>query len=211
LAPGEGQLTSDRRFASDAQGVLPPLARGAGQFRPPGVVGQFSTCPGKDRWFCFWCAFLPSPAPGVSHAPPFGDDPDPLSLVGSTDIGSAEHTPSRIEPAFGHFVEDGGKIASFVATEKPPDVFREDIRRFSFINDPHHVIEQPTARAFEPNALPCHRQVLAWKTPHHDVNLPAQIPRVKRGDVPVQYPFAYVFQHRAAVGVNFNRSHGVPP
>ena len=140
-----------------------------------------------------------------------GQYPDPFSLVGRAGVVSAEQMPARIEPAFGHFVEDRGEIASFVRIEKAADVFREDDWRLRFIDHPHHFVEKDGALAMlEARAAPGRGQVLAGEAPNDDVNLAPQRAGVKCGDVPVQHVLAVRFQDRAAELVQFHRAHRLP-
>jgi len=108
-------------------------------------------------------------APDAPESAPVavGQDEDPLSSVGRSNVGRADTTPLRIEPELGQIGEDSGKSSS----NKPRHVLQEDALGFHLANDPGDVEPQAGAGALpKPLALPGDRDVLAGESRSDEIH-----------------------------------------
>jgi hypothetical protein len=74
-----------------------------------------------------------------------GHNPDPLSKVRRSDIGSTKHSPSRIKPHLGQVSENSSKSPR----SENWRVFHERERRLYFTNDPGHFQPQSASLSVE--------------------------------------------------------------
>jgi hypothetical protein len=78
-----------------------------------------------------------------------GNNPHSLALMWGTEIGRAQHTPSRIIPEDGKILEDGDKSAS----AKVRGIFDERPLRLDLADDAGELCPQSRACAGESSAL----------------------------------------------------------
>jgi len=108
-----------------------------------------------------------------------GQNPDPLSLVGSVGVVCSKHSPSRIEPQFGQVSEN---------SSKPPRsehwrVLHVDAPGSYFTNDPSHFHPEPASHSIEAVAVAGDADILAGKAARYDVNNSSPRSAVKGADV----------------------------
>jgi hypothetical protein len=109
----------------------------------------------------------------------FGNDPDPLSKVGSSDIGSSQHSPSSIEPHRGQVSENHSESSN----SEHWRVFHERIAWSYFTDDSRHFHPESGALAGDSGALSGGADVLTGKAARNHVNTAAPRSSVKAPNV----------------------------
>jgi hypothetical protein len=95
-----------------------------------------------------------------------GHNPDPLSKVRRSDIGSTKHSPSRIKPHLGQVSENSSKSPR----SENWRVFHEHESRSYFTNDAGHLNPQAASFSIKPVPVPCAANVLAGESSANDIN-----------------------------------------
>jgi len=141
-----------------------------------------------------------------------GNNPNPLAQMGRADIGSSQHSPSRIKPQRGQVSEDGAKSAN----NEHWRVFHEDESGSYFADDSRHF--HPESAAFSSDAGPfagC-GYVLARKPARYHVNNASPRSSVKGANfIPnrerrEQSVILSGEQYAGGIGVVFNGADGSP-
>jgi hypothetical protein len=108
-----------------------------------------------------------------------GNNPEPVALVRSANIGRSEHTPSRIEPERGQV----GEHSSESASNEHWAVFHECVSRSNFANDARHFAPEARAFAIKPLAGSGDADVLTGNPARNHVNASAPRLPVKGANV----------------------------
>jgi hypothetical protein len=106
-------------------------------------------------------------------------DPDPVSLVGRSDMVSSQHSPPRIIPHFGKVTEDHGKTSS----HKQRAVFHEDVSRSYLTDNPCHLGPQAGPCPADSCALSGCADVLAGEPAGDDIDLASPGLAVEGADI----------------------------
>jgi hypothetical protein len=141
-----------------------------------------------------------------------GHNPDPLSKVGRSDIGSSQDSPSRRIPHRGQVSENH--------SESPRSeywrVFHKRISGAYFTDDSCHFHPESAFVSFDSSSFPCCTDVLTGKSARYHVDkspprLPVKganvIPNRERGEKSVILP---LHKYACGVGLAFNCAHGRP-
>jgi hypothetical protein len=97
---------------------------------------------------------------------PFRSNPDTLAKVGRADIGSSQHSPSRIKPQVGQVSKDGAESAR----SEHWRVFHEDVAGSYFTDDSRHFQPEAGSLAVDADALASGADILAGKAARYHVN-----------------------------------------
>ena len=107
------------------------------------------------------------------------NEPDSVSLVGSSGMSRSQHSPPRIIPQRGKVTEDHGKASA----NKERAVFHEDEAGSNLADDARHLSPEAAAFSGDTGATSCGRDVLAREASRHHVNTAAPRSSVKGADV----------------------------
>jgi hypothetical protein len=141
-----------------------------------------------------------------------GHNPYPLAKVGRADIGSSQHSPSRIKPHGGQVSKDGAESAR----SENWRVFHEDVTGSYFTDDSRHFQPEAGSLAADAGAFSGGADVLAGKAARYHVNMSAPWPSVKGANVipnrerrekAVILPGA---QYACGIGIVFDGADGAP-
>jgi hypothetical protein len=132
---------------------------------------------------------------------------------GRAGVGSAEHSPSRIEPHL-------GQVSEYSA--KPPSsehwrVLHEREAGSYFTNDAGHFHPEAGSLAFDPGALAGCADVLAGKAARNDINTASPRSAVKscnvrpNGEGGEKAVVLSLHKNGCGVGIKFNGADGSPP
>jgi hypothetical protein len=149
----------------------------------------------------------------ASEAFGVGHNPDPLAEMRSAGVGSAEHSPARIEPHL-------GQVSKY--NSKPPSsehwrVLHEREAGSYFTNDAGHFHPEPGLLSVDPSALAGGADVLAGEAARNDINTAAPRATVKGLHVRPNWEWlekAIVLslsKNGRCVGIKFNGADGSPP
>lgn len=150
---------------------------------------------------------------GVGSIPVVGSvrkNPDAVSLVRSSDIGSSEHTPRRIKPHAGKVSENDIEPAR----SEVRAVFDEDKLRRNLFDDSRELSPEPRLLPFEAGAITSARDVLTGEPSADDVDEPAPRLAVESDNViPDREGREETIalsgeQNAAAIGINFDSADG---
>jgi len=148
----------------------------------------------------------------VSSATGVGHNPDSLAKVGRADIGSSQHSPSRIKPQGGQVAENNSESAR----SENWRVFHERIAGSYFTDDSRHFQPEAGSLAVDAGALAGGADVLAGKAARYHVNKSAPWPSVKGAHVipnRERREKAIILagaQYACGIGVVFDGADGAP-
>jgi hypothetical protein len=132
------------------------------------------------------------------------DNPDPLAKMGRSDIGSSQHSPSRIKPQRGQVSENHSESSS----SEHWRVFHKRITGSYFTDDSRHLQPEPAAFSGNSDSLSGCADVLTGKPARYHVNTAAPWSAVKGA-----YVIPYRERREKSVilpGEQYARSVGVP-
>jgi hypothetical protein len=115
----------------------------------------------------------------LSDACGVGSNPQAFAVVRRANVGSSQHTPSRIEPERGHVTEDASKSAS----NESWGVLHEDVARSNLANDASELGPEAGAFSVDTCALAGDADVLAGKAARNHVNNSSPRSSVKGANV----------------------------
>lgn len=94
-----------------------------------------------------------------------GNNVDPATLLGDSEVFAVKHTPRDTIPEFVQRLEYDGEISSSVAREKAVHVFEDNGSWRASSNEPHKLMKQSRLAPSKPRPWPhsCKREVLAGK------------------------------------------------
>jgi hypothetical protein len=140
------------------------------------------------------------------------NEPDSVSLVGSSDMARSQHSPPRIVPHRGKITEDHGKPSA----NKERAVFHEDEAGSNFADDARHLSPQSAPRSGDTGSTSGSGDVLAREASRHHVNTASPwssvkglhiIPNRERREKSVILPCD---EYACGVGVPLDGAHGSP-
>jgi hypothetical protein len=140
------------------------------------------------------------------------DEPQPVSPMRRADIGSAQHSPSRVIPERGQVTEDSSESAS----NESWGVLHKDVARSNLANDASELGPEAGAFSVNASALSCDADVLTGKAARNHVNTssprssvkgPNVIPNRERREKAV---ILSGDKYACGVGVEFDGADGSP-
>lgn len=148
----------------------------------------------------------------VSTVQGVGNNPDPLPSMGRTNDGSADDSPSRIEPHLGQVSE----YAVESSRSESWRVFHEDVTGSYFANDPGHFHPEAGSLAFDACSSSGHGYVRTRKPARNDINTSSPISSVKGANVipnregREKAVILSGAQYACAVGIDLDGADGSP-
>jgi len=146
---------------------------------------------------------------GVRYLP---ENPNPVSLVRSSDVGSAQSDPCRIIPERPKIGEDDVQSS----TNERWRVFHEDESRSNIANNTSELPPESGTLSGQPESSSGNGDILAREAARNDVNNSSPWLCVKRANVipdrerTKESVVLSLSQDRSGISISFNRANGLP-